>query len=553
MLKNLVIILLTVILIFVGGTLYVLQTDMFGEPDYNDLGLKTVWVNGGLELFNQPIVSNSNTSYMDIESAKKILGLDLVWDLKNAWIIMNNDKNIYRIKCLNHSIQKNREKDIPFSGFAIIGGIPYLEIGFLEQYSNYNIEFNELSKQWKIDEEKMYESMWEAKKPIRIREKKDEWSKVLDKIDVGSQIIRYRNDEIESDWIYIMSEHNIRGYVKKEDVQKKKVFKVVETKPVEESIDKKPLNITWEAVYNVPIDYNKTEKMSGLDIIIPTWFEMTNEFGSYRDKSDKGYVAWANSNGYEIWGLFNNGMNPDFTHNVVSDAKVRMDTINRIVDLAIKNKLKGINIDFENVYETDKDMLVQFVKELYPIALENNLILSMDVTRKGGSANWSRCYDRKELAKYVDYLMLMAYDEHWASSPVAGSVASIPWVEESIKGLLEEVPEDKLILGIPFYTRRWETYVRGNSSKVKSATFSPLKTKELIKNKDLEIIYDDASKQNYVTYKVGNSKFEIWIEDKESLEKRIELVNKYNLAGVASWARVFADSEFWNIIESKMH
>ena len=111
------------------------------------------------------------------------------------------------------------------------------------------------------------------------------------------------------------------------------------------------------------------------------------------------------------------------------------------------NNFKGINIDFENMYKDDSELLSLFIAELTSAFHRENILVSMDVTFAGGSDTWSKCYNRKVLSQWVDYIIVMAYDEHWGSSPVSGSVASLNWVEENLQKLLTEVDSEKIILG----------------------------------------------------------------------------------------------------------
>ena len=252
--------------------------------------------------------------------------------------------------------------------------------------------------------------------------------------------------------------------------------------------------------------------------------------------------------------LFSNGFDPELTHQMLSSSEQRMDVIKQLLSYVDLYQLDGINIDFENVNIEDKELLVQFVRELTPLMHEKDRIVSMDVTFISLSENWSMFYDREELSAIVDYIMVMAYDEHWANSPKAGSVASLPWVEEGVQRILQEVPNDKLILGLPFYTRLWIEETNENGEiKVSSKTLSMEKAEEWIKEKGASVIVDEKSGQNYVEVKEDKTIYKIWLEDKFSIDKRIELMKKYRLAGVAAWRRGFETEEVWESIHEKIN
>jgi spore germination protein YaaH len=211
-------------------------------------------------------------------------------------------------------------------------------------------------------------------------------------------------------------------------------------------------------------------------------------------------------------------------------------------------QLNGINLDIENVNVEDGPLITQFVREATPLLHEAGLTVSMDITFISTSGNWSVFYERDKLSTIVDYLMVMAYDEHWGSSPVAGSVASLPWVESNIEKLLTVVPEDKLILGVPLYTRLWKEQTLANGQiELTSQALSMSKIKEWLAEHKLKPTYDASSGQNYAQLFIEkeNATYKVWLEDELSLKKRAEIMMKYQLAGVASWSRFFADETAW--------
>ncbi|MFD1954325.1 glycosyl hydrolase family 18 protein [Paenibacillus thailandensis] len=316
-----------------------------------------------------------------------------------------------------------------------------------------------------------------------------------------------------------------------------------------------PINLTWEAVYNRNPDPAGIPKMEGVNVVSPTWFELQDGKGTVKGKADPAYVRWAHSQGMQVWAVFSNGFEPERTTKALASADTRFYMIQQLVAFAELYKLQGINIDFENVHTSDKQNLVQFVKELTPLLHEQGLVVSIDVTPKSTSEMWSLFLDRAALGKTVDYMMLMAYDEHWASSPTAGSVASLGWTEQSLLRILEEdgVPPEKLILGMPLYTRIWtETKDESGAVKVTSKAVGMEQVRSIIAEKKLKPAYDADSGQNYVEYKEGNALNRIWIEDEVSIKARVALARKYGLAGVATWQRGFQADDIWKTIQEAL-
>jgi spore germination protein YaaH len=314
------------------------------------------------------------------------------------------------------------------------------------------------------------------------------------------------------------------------------------------------LNITWEQVTKKNPDTSKIADLPGVNVISPTWFSLADGDGNVSNIADPAYVKWAQSRNYQIWALFSNGFEPKRTSEALSTYDRRMNTIKQLIGFAQIYKLNGFNIDFENVYTKDKENLVQFVREMTPLLHEQGLVVSIDVTPKSSSEMWSVFYDRPALAKVVDYMMLMAYDEHWASSPEAGSVASLPWVEKSLTRLLEEdhIAPSKLVLGVPFYTRLWTEEVQDGKTTVTSKALGMESAQAILKEKKLTPAYNAETGQNYVEYKEGTKLMRIWLEDETSVKARFELVKKYNLAGVASWRRGFETPDIWTTIVSSL-
>ncbi|MGN7471858.1 glycosyl hydrolase family 18 protein [Brevibacillus sp. SAFN-007a] len=312
------------------------------------------------------------------------------------------------------------------------------------------------------------------------------------------------------------------------------------------------INLVWEHVVNKNPDVARIGALPGVNVVSPTWFELKDAEGTLLNRADPAYVKWAHKRGYQVWGLVTNGFNPDWTQAVLGSYDKRDKLIVQLLHYAHLYDLDGINIDFENVYYEDKERLVQFVRELTPYLHRQGLTVSMDVTIKSNAKTWSMFLDRKALAEVVDYIAVMTYDEHWAASPKAGSVASLPWVEAGLQGVLAEVPNEKLLLGVPFYTRLWtEAKQADGTIKVSSKALSMSRAQEWVQERKITPVLDEASGQHYVEYrdpKDGNV-YKMWLEDVSSMKKRIELVKKYDLAGVASWRRGFEQPEIWPAIE----
>jgi spore germination protein YaaH len=370
-------------------------------------------------------------------------------------------------------------------------------------------------------------------------------------------------EETKEGWYRIQSQTGYIGFVDKADVRIAEAETVPKPEREDVFIPWSPLggkiNLTWEAVYSRNPNTQTIPDMPGLNVISPTWFSLkqNDQGGIYiHNMADAAYVDWAHKRGYQVWGLFSNDFDPDLTSRALADFETRMKVIRELLGYAELYDLQGINIDFENVYLKDKDLFTQFVREMTPFLHEQNLVVSIDVTVRGGSEMWSLFADRAALGQVVDYMIVMTYDQHWSSSPKAGSVAELPWTEKGIADIIEfdRVPPEKILLGVPYYTYQWfEEYDAGGKLvKVTSKTLFMKDVEEIIRTKGLEPVFLEDVGQHYVEYEEGGKKVRIWIEDAESMRRRAELVNKLGLAGIASWRRGFETPGIWHVIKETL-
>ncbi|WP_246370008.1 glycosyl hydrolase family 18 protein [Saccharibacillus deserti] len=357
-------------------------------------------------------------------------------------------------------------------------------------------------------------------------------------------------------WLYAQTDEGRAGYIRQGDVKLGQEEHIpapeaVPTAASQEWADQK-INLAWEAVYESRPSPDVIEEMQGVNVVSPTWFELKDGKGNIRSKADSAYAARAHNRGKQVWGLFSNAFEADWTREMLSDYDSRSQAIRQVLKEAKTFDLDGINLDFENVYTEDKAPYVEFVRELTVAAREAGLTVSVDVTPKSNTEMWSAFLDRRALGETVDFMMLMAYDEHWASSPEAGSVASLPWVEASVKRILEEdkVPASKLVLGIPLYTRVWTETEENGETKVSSSAVGMETSQRLIQeNKAKKELLEDVG-QHYAEYEEDGELKRIWLEDAESLKRRIALARNYKLAGAASWTRSFASKEAWEVLRA---
>ncbi|MFX3632690.1 MAG: glycosyl hydrolase family 18 protein [Candidatus Pristimantibacillus sp.] len=376
---------------------------------------------------------------------------------------------------------------------------------------------------------------------------------IVEKVATGGKIRIWGE---QNGWLFVQGPQGQAGYIAKKDASLSSIEKVPE--PAREpafiawKVAGSKINMIWEAVYNRNPEPSSIKPMQGVNVVSPTWFELQDGKGTIKGKADPAYIRWAHNQGMQVWALFSNGFEPEQTTKALATVETRFSMIRQLLAFAELYDLQGINIDFENVKTSDKENLVQFVREMTPLLHEEGLVVSIDVTPKSNSEMWSLFLDRASLGRIVDYMMVMAYDEHWASSPKAGSVASLSWTEKSLARIIEEdkVPASKLVLSMPLYTRIWTEKADADGKvKVSSKAVGMDRVKEIIADKKLKKVFDEQAGQNYVEYKEDGALNRIWIEDEVSIKARVELMKKYDLGGVASWQRAFQTETIWKTID----
>lgn len=509
------------------------------------------------ELYENNAFLQNEQLYLAFSFISEHIDSGITFDEQSESVIIISDENILRFPKDRLEKYVNEEIiEIEVETFISDNQQLYVEIEQLEniyplQY-NYYPELKSLSI-FKNGEEKFVGTLKTNVRPSQLRLNKtiNHFSDYYDELEPGEQLLIEKE---KADFYYVRKSDGRSGYVKKSLFDRTTIDEViVERNPAFRTIQYPllPINLTWEAVYSNNPDVDKLPKMPGVNVVSPTWFKIKNEDGDIHSLGQMKYVHWAKERGYQIWGLFSNDFNPDLTSVVLQNYDTRQKMIRQLLQYSEMYKLDGINVDFENVYLKDKDLVTQFVRELTAMAHQAGLIVSMDITFISTSEMWSMFYDREALAEIVDYMVVMAYDEHWGSSPVAGSVASFPWVEQNLRRLLEIIPNDQLILGIPTYTRLWmETETEGGNIEVSSRALSMNAVEEWISERNLIPVYDEVSGQDYVEYysEAEKTTYKIWIENAASIRKRGQMVHDFQLAGVASWNRFFTNNESWEAL-----
>ena len=388
-----------------------------------------------------------------------------------------------------------------------------------------------------------------SSKNQEVKFKATNLSKAIEKVKRGDilTIVQDTQKNIDSEvngYLRVRTQNGNMGYIKQTNIIGRNV--------VRDNLDENTILGKVRLAFDYYNQYTKapsrTTSIDGINAVSPSFYELKSD-GSLVKNVDEHYIEWAHSNGYKIWPTLSNSSlnNKDAVSRMMQTFESRQKLIDNIIKALVESEVDGINVDFENMYKEDKDKYSRFLIELRPRIKEIGKTICVDVTEPDGSDTWSLCYDRHTIGMVADYVIFIGYDQHTAGSTSAGSVASANWVELNITKFLgqEGIPKEKLILSMPFYTRLW----REQNGKLTSTVVNMNK---VTIPKGVEKVWNEDAKQNYIEYKQGSATYKMWIEDEQSISAKIDLVNKYDLAGASFWEIDRETVGVWKIISEKM-
>lgn len=388
-----------------------------------------------------------------------------------------------------------------------------------------------------------------TKKKISVKYKAKVLSRTLEKVDKGEKLIYISTNE---GWAKVRTQNGKIGYIKESNISEVTTTREarVETKSIEGKI-----NLVWDYYSEYVTAPDRTgQTIEGVNVVSPSFFTLEKGTGNITENiGAEGikYIEWAHENGYEVWAMFSNNSLRETTSSVISDFEKRQTLIDNIVELVEIYDIDGLNLDFENLNLSDKSNYSRLVIELAPRLKALGKTFSVDVTAPDGSENWSLCFDRNVIGHVADYIVFMAYDQY-GNGTKAGTTAGYNWVETNINKFIDQevVKSEKIILGIPLYTRIWT--ITDDETKDSSKTVDIKDVDRVIKGKG-EKQWNDTLKQYYIEYEENGQKRAMWIEDEKSIIEKIGLANKYKLAGIAFWEKDREQEGLWKIVDEELN
>lgn len=542
-LRNILIILVVLGLLAAG--LIILGPNYKGDPNKGKTKLVINYTDVTSSMKGKVIVDGDNT-YMCVDDIENYYDRYIHYDEQYNYVIITRGKYTVCFDIAAGTMDVNGNKQ----SVKVIkeDGKYYVPINKLEEI--YNIKVHQKDSKSAIIIESLDRSLETATitKKTKARYKRTVFSRAVDKLNVGDKVAIVPNYSFK-DYTYVRTESGELGYVKDDCLSSRTIEREGKT---EVSAEKKPISMVWEYFESSAPTVTSATKYNGVDVVSPTFLYMDSSTVKDRiDSNGVNYINWAKSNNYEVWALISNnnisGEKMDQFSSWINDYEKRKSVIEQIVGYVKKYDFDGINVDFENVYLKDKSGLTRFVIELKP-ALENvGAILSVDVTEPDGSENWSLCYNRNVIGDVSDYIVFMAYDQTGRESSEAGPTAACYWIERNLNKFRdqEEVPSEKIIMGVPFYTILWK-------EKDGVANGTPIPQRNIKIPSDAEKEWLEDSRQYYVEYNQNGYLCKMWIEDITATSEKLDIIKKRGLAGAAFWAKGYENPEVWNIVEEKL-
>lgn len=487
--------------------------------------------------------------YLDMATIHKYLNDRFYVDGGEGLLLYTLPEDIVR-NSIGSSVKETAQgrEELGYTAAIWEGDTLYVALDYIKQYTNFSYQlFTDPYRIQLTTEWPSYE-VASISKNTQVRVKGGVKSEILTDVQKRDQVSVLEQMET---WSKVKTADSVIGYV-----ENKRLTGIRSEQPIPVTDYQEPeytsltrdhkINLGWHVVASAGGNdtFNSVTANAGnLNVISPTWFKLCDNEGGYTSFASADYVQKAHDRGLEVWALIENIEYKDSIsmYEILSSTTTRQKLIDSLMNDLITYGIDGINVDFEQLSMDCGEHFVEFIRELSAACRKNGKVLSVDnyVPR-----DFNDYYDRKEQGIVADYVIVMGYDEHYAGSKEAGSVASIDYVEDGIAQTVKEVPAEKVINAIPFYTRIWETTGDGISSQA----VDMVTAEQFISNHGITAEWDETTCQNYGEYTSGDSRYQVWLEDADSIKVKLNVMENYGIGGVAEWRLGFEKPEIWDVI-----
>jgi spore germination protein YaaH len=521
------------------GTEYMAGNEYFNLTDENSVAL----IQNG-ELLEEQAVLIGGEPYAAYTYVESQLNSCFYWDEETKGILLTTSGGVQTLLPGDAAVAKT-----PGGQPAVqqeSDGKVYISLDVVKEYTDLDYAYYSnpnrvvIRNEWDGVEQATVQS-----DTAQVRQKGGIKSLILADVQKGDTLLYLENLD---NWCKVMTADGYTGYIRTEDISEPEAIEARTAKKdsYERITRDHKINLVWHQSTSTESNdamAEMTAEMTGVNVISPTWFSVTDETGTISSLASADYVKLAHEAGREVWGLIDN-FNEAFDETTdLAYASVRSRIIEQLLAEAASCGMDGINVDFENLKEAGIPHYLQFLRELTSAAHAQNLVVSVDTPVPQA---YTMYYQRGEQARFVDYMIVMAYDEHFAGSEEAGSVSSLPFVQQAVEEMTRVMPADQVICGIPFYTRVWTE--KFGQSAITSEVLGMDGAKNYAKENQMTETWDASLGQNVATVETSDARYTIWMEDEQSMEEKLKVIQSADLAGVAEWKLGFECADVWSLI-----
>lgn len=521
------------------GTEYMAGNEYFNLTDENSVAL----IQNG-ELLEEQAVLIGGEPYAAYTYVESQLNSCFYWDEETKGILLTTSGGVQTLLPGDAAVAKT-----PGGQPAVqqeSDGTVYISLDVVKEYTDLDYAYYSdpnrvvIRNEWDGVEQATVQS-----DTAQVRQKGGIKSLILADVQKGDTLLYLENLD---NWCKVMTADGYTGYIQTEDISEPEDIEARTAKKdsYERITRDHKINLVWHQSTSTESNdamAEMTAEMTGVNVISPTWFSVTDETGTISSLASADYVKLAHEAGREVWGLIDN-FNEAFDETTdLAYASVRSRIIEQLLAEAASCGMDGINVDFENLKEAGIPHYLQFLRELTSAAHAQNLVVSVDTPVPQA---YTMYYQRGEQARFVDYMIVMAYDEHFAGSEKAGSVSSLPFVQQAVEEMTRVMPADQVICGIPFYTRVWTE--KFGQSAITSEVLGMDGAKNYAKENQMTETWDASLGQNVATVETSDARYTIWMEDEQSMEEKLKVIQSADLAGVAEWKLGFERADVWSLI-----
>ena len=521
------------------GTEYMAGNEYFNLTDENSVAL----IQNG-ELLEEQAVLIGGEPYAAYTYVESQLNSCFYWDEETKGILLTTSGGVQTLLPGDAAVAKT-----PGGQPAVqqeSDGTVYISLDVVKEYTDLDYAYYSdpnrvvIRNEWDGVEQATVQS-----DTAQVRQKGGIKSLILADVQKGDTLLYLENLD---NWCKVMTADGYTGYIQTEDISEPEAIEARTAKKdsYERITRDHKINLVWHQSTSTESNdamAEMTAEMTGVNVISPTWFSVTDGTGKISSLASADYVKLAHDAGREVWGLIDN-FNEAFDETTdLAYASVRSRIIEQLLAEAASCGMDGINVDFENLKEAGIPHYLQFLRELTSAAHAQNLVVSVDTPVPQA---YTMYYQRGEQARFVDYMIVMAYDEHFAGSEEAGSVSSLPFVQQAVEEMTRVMPADQVICGIPFYTRVWTE--KFGQSAITSEVLGMDGAKNYAKENQMTETWDASLGQNVATVETSDARYTIWMEDEQSMEEKLKVIQSADLAGVAEWKLGFERADVWSLI-----